>query len=294
MYRQLKSDGTIFQDAVSTIQFPVALVFCLLLMPFNLWLEALKWKILVRPLHEMTMWQSLVNILSGVFMGVFTPARVGEYGGRMINLPPDARIPSIAATLYGSIVQNSIHVLAGFGLSYYFIKSLIRETSENMLLLHIMSVGILLGLVIITLIPAYWQILFQKLTRYKFTKWIVRFDFLRQITTKTALSIIFLASLRYTVYFSQYMLILFALGIHIPFWQQSTGISLIYLIQSGLPLPPLLNILGRGEISVVVWQNFNVAVQLALSATFILWFINIVIPALVGYFMVLKYKSPSS
>lgn len=270
---------------------PLPLFLCIVLMPVNWILEALKWKILIRPLVPITFYQSIKSVLSGVFLGVFTPARIGEYGGRMIHLPEEKRLGSIAATFYGSVVQNGIHVIVGLGLSYFIIKNTLVETTENLISLLILFFIILILFIIVLFLPSYWHLIFQKLTRYWFTKWIVHFDFLKNISAKTTGSILLLSGLRYSVYFSQYLLLLYALGINIPLWQQSSGISFIYLLQSGLPLPPILNFLGRGEISILVWGHFNIAAQLALWTTFLLWFINLVVPTIVGYFFVWHHNS---
>jgi len=53
-------------------------------------------------------------------------------------------------------------------------------------------------------------------------------------------------------------------------------------------MPPLLNWLGRGEIAVLVLGQFDVIAIYALICTYLLWFINLGIPALLGYILILK------
>ncbi|MBK6362112.1 MAG: flippase-like domain-containing protein [Saprospiraceae bacterium] len=290
LFFQITENEFISLFSGDNIKQPLLLISCLLIMPLNWFLEALKWKSVLKPIVRLSLYESFKSIMSGVFIGIFTPARIGEYAGRLINLPENARIPSLGATFYNSIVQNGIHVVLGFGLSYYFIKNSLLETTEKMLLFTIIVSCVFVCFVVITFLPKYWQPVFQKLTRYKFTKWAHHFEYLKLIDTKTASYILIISMMRYFIYFGQYILILKSLGVKIPFIDLSSGVSAIYLIQSGIPLPPLLNILGRSEISVVVWNYFGISAHIALLATFILWFINLIIPAITGYIIFLKFK----
>ena len=72
------------------------------------------------------------------------------------------------------------------------------------------------------------------------------------------------------------------MGVHSDFLQLSGGIASIYLIQTGIPLPAFLSILARGELAVLVWSTLGIVELTALMATFILWFVNLIFPSLIG------------
>lgn len=290
LYYQIPENEFINLFSRDNIKNPLLLIFCVLIMPLNWILESYKWKSVLKPIVPLSLYESFKSIMSGVFVGIFTPARIGEYGGRLITLPEHARIPSLGATFYNSVVQNGIHVVLGFALSYFFIKNSLLETTEKMLLFTTIVICVTVCFVVVAFLPKYWQPIFQKLTRYKFTKWVHHFEYLKNIDTKTATFILIMSILRYFVYFTQYILILRSLGVQTAFLDLSSGVSAIYLIQSGVPLPPVLNILGRSEISVVVWNFFDISAHIALLATFLLWSINLIIPAVTGYIFFLKFK----
>jgi hypothetical protein len=67
-----------------------------------------------------------------------------------------------------------------------------------------------------------------------------------------------------------------------------SGIFLVFLIQSGIPLPPFLSMLARVEIAVIIWSVFERDVMIILSATFSLWIINLLIPSLIGAIFLVK------
>src|SRR5690606_32769312 len=106
--------------------------------------------------------------------------------------------------------------------------------------------------------------------------------------------ILLLSSLRYMVYLLQYVLIMMSLGVELSFFELASCIALIYILQSGIPLPPLISFLGRTEIAVLVWSRFFVSPSLALIASVLLWSINLVIPAITGYIIILSNKLSDS
>ena len=72
------------------------------------------------------------------------------------------------------------------------------------------------------------------------------------------------------------------LGLDHSFSELGGNIAGIYLIQTGIPLPAFLSIFARGEIAVIVWSGLGIDKFIALAATFGLWFINLILPALIG------------
>lgn len=269
---------------------PFYLFISILLMPLNWSLEAVKWKLILKPQAHISFKKSLMSIFSGVFVGMFTPARVGEYGGRMIPIHENLRLPSMAATFYGSLAQNSIHVLGGIGLGGLFIMRLIPNLSREIPVFPILSLLFVLVLVLYYLFPFVWVKLLPFIQKYTRFSWLKNFFFLRHITILLASLILTLSALRYGIYFMQYLFILKSFNIPVPMGGLSPGIASIFLLQSWLPLPPVLNFLGRGEISILVWEQIGIAAPIALSAAVLLWFINLVIPAIAGYILVVMVK----
>ncbi|HET9430922.1 MAG TPA: hypothetical protein VFO70_07085, partial [Chitinophagaceae bacterium] len=63
-----------------------------LLMLANWSLEAIKWKISVRPIQEISFFRSFKAVLSGISFSVSTPNRVGEYLGRVLYMDEGNRL----------------------------------------------------------------------------------------------------------------------------------------------------------------------------------------------------------
>lgn len=96
---------------------------------------------------------------------------------------------------------------------------------------------------------------------------------------------------RYLIYSTQYVLILYYVGVDIPLLAAVTGVAVIYLLQSGIPLPPMLSVIARGELAIIIWSLFSDNIGGILAATFGLWVLNLLLPALLGLLIVLNVSA---
>ena len=91
-----------------------------LLVAVNWSLEAAKWQALLRHLVPQNLTMALYSVLRGVALALFTPNRIGEYGGRLWDLPADARWEGLLALLVSNMLQLSVNLLFGLiGFSLY-------------------------------------------------------------------------------------------------------------------------------------------------------------------------------
>ena len=81
------------------------LTFVCLLMLLNWGLEAVKWKRLVASIENLSLWRAIESVFCGLTWAIFTPNRLGEYGGRVFFLSPKRRIIGVIAMAVGNIGQ---------------------------------------------------------------------------------------------------------------------------------------------------------------------------------------------
>jgi hypothetical protein len=93
----------------------------LLLMLLNWFLESLKWKYLVYPVEQISLRKAVESVFCGLTWAVFTPNRIGEYGGRVFFLSPRRRILGVVAMAVGAIGQMVITNLVGSVAILWFI-----------------------------------------------------------------------------------------------------------------------------------------------------------------------------
>jgi hypothetical protein len=93
---------------------------------------------------------------------------------------------------------------------------------------------------------------------------------------------------RLSIYVLQFYLLLLFFGIHVDIKIAISAILVSYLIQTGVPLPPFLAFIARGEIALFVWEKFAENELSILASSYSLWVINILIPALIGLIVLFK------
>lgn len=251
------------------------LVLVLLLMPVNWWLESAKWHHLLSVHAQMPFGRAVKAVAGGIALSIFTPNRIGEYGGRMMFMPYRHRWPVVFSTLIGSVSQNLVAFGAGI-LSFMILF-------EKDLWLQLGAAFCFLACVV-----AYFFI-------GKTASWIVRFDF-RGVLKKMKLQIhhlgdykkdilgkaLLIAALRYFVYVLQFVIVLLAFEPQSSVLYLFLGVSCLYLFHTFVPLPAGWDVLARTNIALLLWSGTGMS-ELSISlASFIVWMVNLLIPALFG------------
>ncbi len=251
-----------------------------LLMPVNWALETLKWQVLVRRVEEVPFLKAFKGVFLGVSLSVFTPNRIGEYGGRILVVKPENNWKTIVATLVSSFSQQialfTLGIVGLVGFIHFFLKT------EPILTFGIGFIGfVLIAFMLICYYNVRFSIpLFEKLPYLRrFTK---HMEVLDQYTFQELSEALFYACLRYTVYSLQYYLILRFFGIDVSFLLGISGIAAIFLLQTSIPLPAIADLFVRSEVALYVWGFFTDNDISILASTFGLWVLNIIFPAALG------------
>lgn len=287
-YADLKAQ---FVDAFSTKGAWILLVGAIVLMPLNWILESFKWKTLVNNFQYFSLGSGLKSVLSGVSMAIMTPGRIGEYGGRLVGIDPQNRPKAILANLISSLSQNIINIGVGLCMALLFMNRFMDIQQGVFLSLFFISV-----LIVCALLLAYIRIdliggLLAYLPDYKWvTKIQESVNSFSQLDNKSLFYILFISMVRYAVYLSQYVMLIFFFGVTDQLVPAILGVGTIFFLQSNLPLPPALSVLARGEMAIFLWSVFTGNVLGIIAATFSLWIINLVVPAIVGAFVISQAK----
>ncbi len=281
----------------------------LALLPLNWGAETQKWRILLRVFSPAVSWgMALRGVLAGVSLAVFTPNRLGEFAGRVLLVPPEQRWRAATANVVSTLSQTLV-VLAAGGLGlWWFMQQVLRPEP-----FYAGAVAVLAVAGVATLFFFYFQIklLIPVLRRLRWLRsWRLqpaRWPWLRgqvrlllrgvavlgRFEQRTLWVVLGWAAFRYAVYSAQYFCLLQFFSIHTGFWGGLAGISTLFLLQTGIPLPPAMGLVARGSLAVQVWSQFGANEVSSLSATFTLWIINLILPALVGTFFLLNVKNGS-
>ncbi len=257
----------------------------LLLIP-NWILEAIKLKYLLQEHKPVTLVSCLSSVLTGLTLGMVTPARLGEYGGRILAFDRQRRADVLRSTLMTSLSQMTVTLLFGALSAIIVLRNYALINSQWILISA--GVGILLMIAIFAYLPSILSYAMQ-LPWYK--KKDVKKDWLETITRKVVVTIICFSALRYVVYTIQFLLILVVLGTEVSVGILLCHIPLIFLLQTLMPLPPIASLLSRASAAVVVLSSLGLSDAYILTASGLIWVINLVLPAFVGLGLIWKLVS---
>lgn len=268
----------------------------LLLMPFNWGFETRKWQIAMHPIEPIPFRQALRAVLAGVTFSLFTPNRIGEYGGRVLLVKKGQGAGAVLATIVGSMAQWWVLWTSGLFafLFFYYHAAPVSFSGKWVTVLTLVGIGISA-----VLLFAYFRIhrvLYWLGNRRWTSRWALRLwdKLARHYTRRELLQIIFFSTARYLVYSFQFYLLLHFWGCPLPFLQGMAAIAFIFLLQTGIPIPPATGLVIRGNIALWVFTQWGTPPDLSLpivAATWSLWLINVVLPALMGSWVLLRLRS---
>lgn len=261
------------------------LLAALILLPVNILLEAVKWKILAGSASPITFGQSLKSLLGGIAFSFITPNRIGEYPGRILLLNKKNNTRLISVSVLGACAQLLTVMIAGtIGLGYY---SRIHPGSIVLLVL-------VACVFMVLLIGAfYWR--FERWAPYlERFRWLRKFKLygrlLTRFTSQQQWIILGLSLLRFCIYNIQYYLLLRWMSIEMPLLEGFLLCALFFWAMAIIPSIALAELGIRGEVGLFLFHPYSTNNLGILAATFSLWGINLVIPALIGSVLLLRLR----
>ena len=257
-----------------------------LLMLVNWLIEAFKWRLLLRGTEQISMIRSIQSVLTGVAVSMITPNRIGEYMGRILYLRNIHKVEGVTVTILGSFAQ--LIVTGVFGLSGMIYYMLMIQYSAWLVFLSVLSLimSVMLLYLFFNLNPiVVWTNripYLKKIVRY--IEIVKRFDFFQLI------HLLVLSTLRYLIYTLQFFLLLKLFLVDASTIQLIASIWLIFWAMAIIPTIAIAEIGIRGETAVFFLLPLSTNQLGVVSSSLLLWFINLIIPALVGCLFVYKIK----
>jgi hypothetical protein len=265
------------------------LVACLMAMPVNWAAETFKWHHLVQKIQPLRWRKAYAAVFAGVTSSLFFPNRMGDFGGRILFLKPENAVKGVLSTFVSSWAQQLVLIGCGFlGFAYFLV--VLWQTERLWVDLVLIGGLALVALLFFVFLHLEWVVPFFRHIRilYRFPRLIKSIHLLRQYTRSELLETLFWAFVRYLIYGVQYYFILRFFGIDVPILRGASCIATIYLLQTSIPLPPVVGLMARGEVALQVWGIFEANALSILAATLSLWVINVIAPALIGLIFILR------
>ncbi len=258
----------------------VLLIEIIALMLMNWLIEAVRWQILTRDIQKVSIASSLFGVIIGITVGLLTPKRIGEIGGRSLILKRENQKKGWIAFGIGSLIQTSVTALFGL-ISLFYIYSL--GQAEFMKNIKIFTYLSLFVFSLITLSVFHLPLIVKKLKKFSFLarrKHI--FTYLQNFSRKKLAIVYGLGMFKFIIFSSQFFLLIRLFGSDINILNAFSGISLTYLIITFSPFSSIADLGIRGSVTAFAFSIFSNNTGGIVIASMALWIINLGIPALIG------------
>jgi len=266
-----------------------------MLMFLNWGTELAKWRFLIKRIERISFISSVVAIFSGITISSITPNRVGEYGGRVFVLSPGNRWQGVVLTIVGSISQLITTLCMGIiSLLLFYPYFNLSDSLEFVLVFASVFAFFLL-------LTFYFNVsvLLRIINKIKWLTPVMKYvSVLKKMNTADLLFVLLYSILRHLIFSFQFFLLFRFAGLHIEIYHSFVVTSIIFLILAAIPTIALSEFGVRGSVTIFIFTQFfqhtSYDTQLlslqVVSAAFLLWIINLAIPAVLGSFFILKLK----
>ncbi len=268
--------------------------FSLLLMTINWGIEAKKWQLLISLIEKHSFLQSCKGVLTGCSMTMLTPNRIGEFGGRVMFVDPANRPKALSLTILGSISQLTVTFIMGLvGIFFFRVNNSSFEVpvTFHWIISNLILFVTLVGSVFLLLLLFNFHSLFVLFSRFHFLKKIVNsLSIVELYTRKQLLRIFFLSFFRYLTFILQYIFLLKVMQVNIPFEKCFWLLSLFYLLMALAPTIGFIELPVRASLGLLLLGGFSNNIIGIQAATFTIWAINIILPAIIGSILIFRLK----
>lgn len=267
------------------------LVFVLMFVNWSL--EAIKWKLSVQNVQQVSLGRALKAIFSGVSFSVTTPNRIGEYLGRVLYMDEGNRLRVISLTILGSLSQLIVTIFFGFS-GLMVLKQDIDKAILPVWLEWIKSFGLIVGLIsVIFLTVFYFRIgwltrWIEKIPAIKKYIWLI--NELEKADTTLLIRLLSISMLRYIVFATQYFLLFRFFGVDVDWWTGFWATALVFFVMAITPTIALFEVALKIVVTERIFSIFTDNTLGVDSVTTSIWFVNLIVPATIGSLLILGIK----
>ncbi|OXA70107.1 hypothetical protein B0A67_17500 [Flavobacterium aquidurense] len=277
IYNQLANNDKLDWQKFITLfrknQSVLGIAFILLLSVLNRYFEILKWQNLAKIIEEISLGEATKQVLAALTAGIFTPNGVGEYAGKALYYPKSEAKKVIFLNLICNGIQMILTVIFG-----------------TIGLLFLGYWKWVLGIIAISFFFILFSLLFKKIKikGYSIEKLMHKIN---EIPKPIHRKNIFLGVLRYLVFSHQYYFLFLAFDVDLPYFTLIATIAVVYFLASSLPTFQFLDFAVKGSVAIYFFGILGVNEWIVVFISTLMWFLNVVLPVLIGSYYVLNFKT---
>ena len=267
-----KLDWEKFSQLVDRKKSFFGILFIILFSILNRFLEILKWQNLVSLIKSISIGEATKQVLGALTAGIFTPNGLGEYAGKAMYFNKKQTKKIIFLNLICNGIQMILTILFGIlGLAIigYWKWSIVTLT--------------------VTFLVFILLFFSKKITikGYSIEKLLNKIhEIPKHIHQKNMVYGLF----RYLVFSHQYYFLFLAFDVDLPYLSLISTIAVVYFLASSLPSFQFLDFAVKGSVALFFFGKLGVNEWIVIFISTLMWFLNVVLPVIIGSYYVLKFK----
>lgn len=255
-----------------------------LLMFVNWFLEVIKWRFLSRRIEKLSIWKATKSVFCGLTWAIFTPNRIGEYGGRVMLLKPENRATGAVAMGVGLFAQLVLTSVFGALSIAWFVTTFIDTPTSVDFGIWIIAVIYALAFVILYFNVSWVDYLVGKV---KFLQKIKPFfAVLEDFSVRELAYALFLSAFRFAIFTSQYIILMLVILPDLPIVSMVLMIFIMFFIQSAVPSLDIFDFSVRSFVASNLYAYITTQEIAVMAIVSCVWFVNLIFPAIIGSFFV--------
>ena len=271
-----KNIKEIFKGQLVSISFLNWLILCLLMFA-NLFVESIKWNVVIKHNNPQSIYKSLKSVFIGQAFAFFTPNRIGEYAGRTMFLNAGNKLMGIAQMAWTSYAQLLITIVLGTMALYFNLSAYAVLNKSWLFWVQLLSPFVGLLAIFFFFYNNAWK------------GWLSPLNIL-QIKNSVKFQLLGWSLIKYVCFLVQYILLAKLLKMDLPIYTLSMSLSIMFLCLSILPTISATEWVVRGQVLIMILTPFYSNNITVVSLSSIIWGINFLIPAILGTMLLLGYR----
>jgi hypothetical protein len=257
-------------------------LFSLLLSPVNCLFEALKWREAAQKHFSLSVAEAWRGVVTGQALNLVAPLNLGHISGRLLNLQKNANAKwqAVGLVMVCQAAQFVVTLLAFFA-SILFLGndlSLFYQIDWRLIILCCL-------LVLVLFFPLFLHLQKQKWFQEAWQAF-------KELETPKLVKIFLYAALRYLTFSTQFVLMLYFLGVEKWWLELYMALSLVFMAKSLLPSFHFLSDLGVREFAALLFLPvIGLAENIVVAGSLWVWIVNIFLPSVLGSFLLLRTKT---
>lgn len=252
----------------------------MLLMLMNWALEVVKWKYLSRRVEHIGWWKAIKSVFCGLTWAIFTPNRIGEYGGRVLLLKPQNRASGAVAMGVGLFAQLVLTSVFGALSIAWFVSTFLPTPDSVKFGIWLLAI-IYAAAFLVLYFNVHW--VDALVGKFGFLKTIKPFfAVLEDFKARELLHVLVLSLARFIIFTSQYILLMSVFLPEMPFLSMVLMIFILFFIQSAVPSLDIFDFSVRSFVASNLYSYITTQDIAVMAIVSCIWFVNLILPAIVG------------